>query len=465
MSTSTSTVNTLTEDVVQAGQAVLRLLWLVVIPALLAGLTIRYLVPRSVTPKATGFENDLARWSLQDPVAFAVGVFLIFAVLAHYWRFYVPGGRFMAKLAPEQSARVPRSQLAPVAAAAELERSLADRKTRHRLEERLEDESLTTLDNQLGDLRAAIAAGEGRRTRALRRSVARLVAPALRLRQLALSASFVLGVGAAGWLVLFLRNNVFQSYRVLSESMLPTFQPGDYVGGNKRAYGLKLPWSKEPSHPSKPRRGDVVVFRMPDGDEVVKRVIGLPGDQVTMYRGRPVINGWLIPNCFAGSYLYLSPSGKAVTGRLSVEFLEDRAYLTAHTPVLERSEGFDVKPDEVFVLGDNRNASRDSRSFNRGTARSFNQGVGGGVAVGDILARVDDLVVHASRNGAFDLGTLFQPLAALKLNLDNVDTSPLERSIAACLGPEKRPKETYPPQAGAPNASAAATPGNVASRP
>jgi signal peptidase I len=436
---------------ISAGQALLRALWLVVIPMLLTGLTLRYLVPHAESAKATRFENDLARWGAEDPVTFAVVLFLVFAVLARYWRFYLPGGWLMAPLAPGFSSRIPRAELGEVSAAAELERSLARPKTRRTLEKRLEPKSLATLDAHLADVRAAIDAGDGGRARSKRELIALLVAPALRVQRLAQSAAFFGGVGVAILGAFYLRNNVFQSYRVLSDSMLPTLQPGDHVGGNKLAYGTRLPGTDDIRRPSTPRRGDVVVFRNAalggDGGELVKRVIGLPGDHVTIYRGRPVINGWVIPSCNVGTYFYVNPTtGKPSSGKLSLEFLEDKVYLTIHTPIVKVSPEYLVKEGEVFVIGDNRHASRDSRALMDGGGR--------GVKASEVVARADHLVVHAKRSGEFDVRTFFQPLSALNLNLDNVTTSALETRIKTCLEPENRPKETSPKTRGAPGAAA-----------
>ncbi len=110
---------------------------------------------------------------------------------------------------------------------------------------------------------------------------------------------------------------------VPSDSMAPTLRPGDRYLINIRAY------SRRP-----PKRGDVVVFRTPDGEFWVKRVIGLPGEQVTVYMGRVFINGQLLPE----------------------------PYLRG-APFFERPMAFIVPEGHIFVLGDNRGHSEDSRDI------------------------------------------------------------------------------------------------------
>lgn len=421
-------------------QKLLRALWFALIPALLAGVTFRYLVSATIEPGASGIGNGLAHLRIEYPVPLAVGLFLCFAGLAHYWRFMLPGGGFLAALPALETARFSRNQLDEVSRAVELGRLLRTTRVRRSIERKLSPSELQELDASLTELHAAIEAGEIDRAHDTRRSASRLAAPVLRARNFWRGAWLALAVGVAVYAAVYLRTSVFQSYRVLSGSMLPTLQPGDHVAANKFVYGARLPWSSHARSPRMPRRGDVVVFqRMLPGsvapEPLVKRVIGLPGDRIMMYAGYPFINGWKVPSCYAGPYYYLSSDGKSVAGRLSVEYLEDKTYLTVHTPTHRQVEAYEVKADEVFVLGDNRNESLDSRTWNHN--------FGGGVSASAIIGRVDRLVAHSSRDGSLQLGAVLQPLAALNLNLDNLETNALRAGIDTCLA--NRPKETEPP--------------------
>ena len=123
-------------------------------------------------------------------------------------------------------------------------------------------------------------------------------------------------------LVLFVGINALSArIRVESISMLPTLHPGDFVVVNKVAYQL-----------GEPHRGDVIVFRLPrdTSQRYIKRTIGLPGEQVDIRAGNVYIDGQ--------------------------EILEP--YLEVSTT---RGGSWQVPEGAIFVMGDNRNNSSDSR--------------------------------------------------------------------------------------------------------
>ena len=212
-------------------------------------------------------------------------------------------------------------------------------------------------------------------------------------------------------IVIAAKTAIAEPYYVPSGSMEPTLQIGDELLATKFPYGYSsasLPiFVTLPDTPrilgSLPRRGDIVVFRWPgDRSQIwVKRVIGLPGDRIAMHNGRLWINGEA-----AG----IEPDGmgqdEAEDGshQLVTRFVETLPGDRKHTIFKRGTSGpFDntpeivVPPDSVFVMGDNRDNSADSRI-------PVELGGVGILPVSDLVGRVDALV------GSWDLGVKSQPI-------------------------------------------------------
>ena len=162
-------------------------------------------------------------------------------------------------------------------------------------------------------------------------------------------------------LVLLLRSFLFEPFRIPSGSMMPTLLEGDFIFVNKFAYGLRLPvLNTKIVEIGAPKRGDVVVFRLPSDPSVnyIKRVVGLPGDVVDYDQGnrRLTINGMQMPVEMLGDY----EDGSQY--RLGRENLDGVTHSVLFMPAnLSRGGVYRVPEGHYFMMGDNRDNSQDSR--------------------------------------------------------------------------------------------------------
>lgn len=162
-------------------------------------------------------------------------------------------------------------------------------------------------------------------------------------------------------LVLILRSFLFEPFRIPSESMLPTLHEGDFIFVNKFVYGLRLPvLNTKVVGLGEPERGDVVVFRLPSDPSVnyIKRVVGLPGD-IVHYDERSkrlTINDKEVPLEIVG------PSELEPGRLLAEELLGDSEHFTLLARGVQGIGGtYRVPEGHYFMMGDNRDNSRDSR--------------------------------------------------------------------------------------------------------
>jgi signal peptidase I len=163
-------------------------------------------------------------------------------------------------------------------------------------------------------------------------------------------------------LVMGVRWALFEPFVIPSGSMIPNLLIHDHILVKKFAYGLHLPFSdKWLVQWSPPQRGQIIVFKYPENPDVyyIKRLVGLPGDEVLVKAGRITINGQELPvEKFEDAqneqgftyYSELMDSDKHVIRFMDFKFDDDA------TPQV-----FKVPEGNYFFMGDNRDQSSDSR--------------------------------------------------------------------------------------------------------
>lgn len=147
----------------------------------------------------------------------------------------------------------------------------------------------------------------------------------------------------------FIRKYLFTSYIVQGESMMPTLMDGNGIIVNKIDY-----------HFSTPEHGDIIVFHYPNAEDFVKRVIGLPGDTIVYKDDQLYRNGKKVPEPYLDAYKKEIKDGKPLTADFT----------------LEENRGTEKVPEgKLWVMGDNRRVSTDSRMF-------------GFIDIGDVVGKV-----------------------------------------------------------------------------
>lgn len=166
-------------------------------------------------------------------------------------------------------------------------------------------------------------------------------------------------------IVLVLRSFLFEPFQIPSGSMIPTLQVGDFILVNKFAYGIRLPAVDiKVINTGKPQRGDVMVFKYPEDPRInyIKRVIGLPGDIITYsFDKRIYINGEVVSEQWLEQEIGSLGSAQLFTEQLGEHEYEIRKENRGRH---ETTREWVVPDGHYFMLGDNRDNSKDSRYWN-----------------------------------------------------------------------------------------------------
>jgi signal peptidase I len=179
-----------------------------------------------------------------------------------------------------------------------------------------------------------------------------------------LKSEFI-GILIVIFFALLFRSIVYEAYYIPSESMLPNLLVGDRIVINKYIYGISrysFPFSPSIFNGRKfefdqPKRGDVIVF---ETDKIyIKRLIGMPGDQIQVIAGTIYINGQQIPKTripdFKNDNVTYARYEQQLPNNKKYDVLEDGE------TQLDNTEIFYVPSDHYFFMGDNMDHSNDSR--------------------------------------------------------------------------------------------------------
>ena len=183
----------------------------------------------------------------------------------------------------------------------------------------------------------------------------------------------------AGLIAVGIRTVAFEPFNIPSGSMIPTLEIGDYLFVSKYSYGYSrysLPFSPPlfagRIFNSLPKRGDVAVFKYPGDNrtDYIKRIVGLPGDTIRVTKGILFVNGQAVPRIAGPPRESRDDSGILVRGLRFTETLPGGAKYNiqkfSDDGFPNNTNDFAVPAGRIFVMGDNRDASSDSRLPNSG---------------------------------------------------------------------------------------------------
>jgi len=241
------------------------------------------------------------------------------------------------------------------------------------------------------------------------------------------------------------RAGVLEAFKIppIGGAMGPTLLPQDAFLVDKLYYGRQIPLTSRRLLPAKaPAIGDVIVFEYLDvartspRQDFTSRVMATSGDRLEFDDGHPLINGWRVPNCLVGQHKFDFGHGVPQQGTLFVEYLGNAPYLTWFQDGAGKGkEGpYVVQPGEIWVVGDNRNNSSDSRYWNGG--------LGGGVPIPSVKGHASFVWLSFRADGFISWSRVGHDIEDIPLVIAREEAQ-LGPGIRECLS--RRPSQTFPP--------------------
>lgn len=173
--------------------------------------------------------------------------------------------------------------------------------------------------------------------------------------------------------VMGIRSSFYEPFHIPSGSMIPNLFIGDFVLVNKMSYGFKLPFTDYLKTPiyltdySDPKRGDIIVFRYPEDTNIsfIKRVIGVPGDEIEIINKQVFVNGKPLPQTKLEK---VDPNFDKTFRGENLQFIQSKVgdkdfiyQVTDRQTIGDNTTKFTVPKDSYWAMGDNRDFSKDSR--------------------------------------------------------------------------------------------------------
>jgi signal peptidase I len=183
---------------------------------------------------------------------------------------------------------------------------------------------------------------------------------------------YVESIGLALGVALLLRAFVVEAFQIPTGSMIPTLDVGDHIFVSKFAYAIGIPFTNlKIAKLGAPKRGDIIVFKYPPDQSVdfIKRVVGLPGETIEVRHNEVFIDGRPMPREFLPTPCNPKEGDSEVDDSLRpcevwLEHLDGKSHQVHQ--FVSRTDASEyrphkIPPDHYFVMGDNRDNSRDSR--------------------------------------------------------------------------------------------------------